>query len=78
MMVSFSGAILAIAIAGLLGPSVINAIIAISAVTWVKYWSLLDPMVLKIKQELYIEAAKVTGSKNISILFKYILQICLL
>ena len=30
-------------------------------------------MVLKIKQELYIEAAKVTGSKSKHILFHYIL-----
>lgn len=73
MMVSFPGLILAIAIAGLLGPSVINAIIAIAAVTWVKYARLSRAMVLKIKQELYIEAAKVTGSKTYSILFKYIL-----
>lgn len=73
MMVSFPGLILAIAIAGLLGPSIVNAIIAISAVTWVKYARLARSMVLKIKQELYIEAAKVTGSKNINILFKYVL-----
>lgn len=73
MMVSFPGLILAIAIAGLLGPSVINAIIAISAVTWVKYARLSRSMVLKIKEELYIEAAKVTGSKTYNILFKYIL-----
>lgn len=73
MMVSFPGLILAIAIAGLLGPSVINAIIAISAVTWVKYARLSRAMVLKIKQEVYIEAAKVTGSRTYGILFKYIL-----
>ncbi|MDY2573284.1 nickel transporter permease [Fusobacterium necrophorum subsp. funduliforme] len=73
MMVAFPGLILAIAIAGLLGPNVINAIIAISAVTWVKYARLSRSMVLKIKQELYIEAAKVTGSKSKHILFYYIL-----
>ena len=73
MMVSFPGIILAIAIAGLLGPSMTNAIIAISAVTWPKYARLSRSMVLKIKKELYIEAAKLTGSKDKDILFKYIL-----
>lgn len=73
MMVAFPGLILAIAIAGLLGPSVTNAIIAISSVTWVKYARLARSMVLKIKQELFIEAAKVTGSTNTHILFHYIL-----
>ena len=73
MMVSFPGIILAIAIAGLLGPSMINAIIAISSVTWPKYARLSRSMVLKIKKELYVEAAKLTGSKDKDILFKYIL-----
>lgn len=73
MMIAFPGLILAIAIAGLLGPSILNAIIAISAVSWTKYARLSRSMVLKIKQELYVSAAKVTGSKNLSILLKYII-----
>ena len=73
MMIAFPGLILAIAIAGLLGPSVRNAIIAISAVTWTKYARLARSMVLKIKQELYVEAAKITGSRDYSIIFKYII-----
>lgn len=72
MMISFPGLILAIAIAGLLGPNVINAIIAISAVTWVKYARLSRSMVLKVKEELYIEAAEVIGTNKINILRKYI------
>ena len=70
---SFPGIILAIAIAGLLGPSMTNAIIAISAVTWPKYARLSRSMVLKIKKELYVEAARLTGSRNKEILFRYIL-----
>ena len=73
MMVSFPGIILAIAIAGLLGPSMTNAIIAISSVTLPKYARLSRSMVLKIKKELYVEAARLTGSKDKDILFKYIL-----
>ena len=73
MMIAFPGLMLAIAIAGLLGPSVRNAIIAISAVTWTKYARLARSMVLKIKQELYVEAAKITGSRNYSVIFKYII-----
>ena len=73
MMIAFPGLILAIAIAGLLGPSVINSIIAISAVTWTKYARLSRSMVLKIKQELYVEAAKATGSRDYSILLKYMM-----
>ena len=73
MMIAFPGLILAIAIAGLLNPSVKNSIIAIAAVTWTKYARLARSMVLKIKQELYVEAAKITGSRDYSIIFKYII-----
>ncbi len=73
MMIAFPGLILAIAIAGLLNPSVKNSIIAIAAVTWTKYARLARSMVLKIKQELYVKAAKITGSKDYSIIFKYII-----
>lgn len=73
MMISFPGLVLAIAIAGILGASITNAIIAIATVTWTKYARLARSMVLKIKEEKYIEAAKVTGTKDMKILFKYIL-----
>ncbi len=73
MMIAFPGLILAIAIAGLLGPSVSNAIIAISSVAWTKYARLSRSMVIKVKQELYVEAAKVTGTKDFKILLKYII-----
>lgn len=73
MMIAFPGLILAIAIAGLLGPSVSNAIIAISSVAWTKYARLSRSMVIKVKQELYVEAAKVTGTKDLKILLKYII-----
>ena len=73
MMIAFPGLILAIAIAGLLNPSVKNSIIAIAAVTWTKYARLARSMVLKIKQELYVKAAKLTGSKDYSVIFKYII-----
>ena len=73
MMIAFPGLILVIAIAGLLNPSVKNSVIAIAAVTWTKYARLARSMVLKIKQELYVKAAKLTGSKDYSVIFKYII-----
>ena len=46
MMISFPGVILAIAIAGIMGGSLINAMIALTAVTWTKYARLSRSMVL--------------------------------
>ena len=62
-MLAFPDLILAIAIAGILGPSFGNTIIAILAVSWTKYARLARSTVLKIKQRDYIAAARTTGSK---------------
>ncbi len=73
MMISFPGLVLAIAIAGLLGPNLANAVIAISAVSWTKYARLARSMALKIKGSLYIEAAVVTGTRTPDILLRHVL-----
>lgn len=68
MMISFPGMILAIAIAGMLGPSLRNGVIAITAVSWTKYARLARSMVLKVKRNLYVEAAIVNGTSTFKIL----------
>lgn len=73
MMISFPGMILAIAIAGILSGSLINAIIALTAVTWTKYARLARSMVLKIKKRDFVEAAVVNGGKPLHILWRHIL-----
>lgn len=73
MMISFPGLVLAIAIAGLLGPNMVNAVISISAVSWTKYARLSRSMVLKVKKSLYIEAAVVNGTKTATILWRHVL-----
>lgn len=71
MMIAFPDLILAIAIAGILGASLINGIIAILVVSWTKYARLARSMVLKIKNRDYISAARVTGSKDAHIISWY-------
>ncbi|MGN0711585.1 MAG: nickel transporter permease [Anaerovoracaceae bacterium] len=73
MMISFPGMVLAIAIAGLLGASMFNAVMAIAAVTWTKYARLSKSLVLKLKTGSYIEAAIVAGAKTPAMLFRHIL-----
>ena len=62
MMISFPGLVLAIAIAGMLGPNMVNAVIAIAVVSWTKYARLARSLVLRIRKNVYIEAAVVTGT----------------
>ena len=73
MMISFPGMILAIAVAGILGGSLINAMIALTIVTWTKYARLARSMVLKIKKRDFVEAAIVCGGKPLHILMSHIL-----
>lgn len=73
MMISFPGMILAIAIAGILGGSLFNAIVALTVVTWTKYARLARSMVLKVKKRDFVEAAIVNGGTSTHILWKHIL-----
>ena len=73
MMISFPGVILAIAIAGIMGGSLINAMIALTAVTWTKYARLSRSMVLKIKRREFVDAAVVSGGSAAHILWVHIL-----
>ena len=73
MMVSFPGMVFAIAIAGILGASVKNAVIAVALVSWTKYARLARSLVLKIRNRDFVSAAIVTGSKTPYILIKYML-----
>lgn len=73
MMISFPGVILAIAIAGILGGSLVNAMIAMLCVTWTKYARLSRSMVLKIKKRDFVDAAIVSGGSAPHILWMHIL-----
>lgn len=73
MMVSFPGMALAIAMAGIMGPSISNAVLAITMVSWTKYARLSRSLVLKIKHEDYILAAKLSGTRTRHILWRYLL-----
>lgn len=73
MMISFPGVILAIAIAGILGGSLINAMIAMLCVTWTKYARLARSMVLKIKKRDFVDAAVVSCGSALHILWVHIL-----
>ena len=73
MMISFPGLVLAIAMAGIMGASVKNAVIAITVVSWTKYARLSRSLVLKIKETDYIRAAKVTGCKTVHIITRHII-----
>jgi peptide/nickel transport system permease protein len=70
---SFPPIVLALAIAAVLGPSLQNAMIAITLVWWPEYARLMRSEVLKLKNEDYVLAAECLGVPNLRILFGHIL-----
>lgn len=70
---AFPSLVLAITLAVALGPSLINAAIAIAVVYVPTYFRMIRGQVLSIKQEMFVEMAKVLGLPTKRIMFKHIL-----
>jgi len=70
---AFPPLILAMAIAGALGPSLTNAIIAIAAVTWAVYARLARGQVLSLRRREYVEAARSIGASRTRVLARHLL-----
>ena len=71
-MYAFPGFILAIAVAAMLGPGIINITLAVAVIYIPTYFRLVRGQTLTIKEELYVEAARAIGAPGITILWKYI------
>lgn len=70
---AFPGLVLAIAIAAMLGPGVINMSLAIAVVYIPSYFRVIRSQVLTVKELPYVEAAIVMGARDRDILFRYVL-----
>ena len=73
IMLAFPGVVLAIAIAGILGGSIVNTILALVVVSWAKYARLIRSAVIKFKHDDFIAAARLNGAKTLTILWRHIL-----
>ena len=70
---AFPALILAMAIAGALGPSLTNAIIAIAAVTWAVYARLVRGQILSLRRREFVEAARAMGASRTRIVLRHLL-----
>ena len=69
---SFPGLILAIVMAAMLGPGVINISLAIAVIYVPTYFRMVRGQVLSVKEELYVEAARSIGARAVTVMFRYI------
>jgi peptide/nickel transport system permease protein len=74
---AFPALILAIAISAVLGPSLINAVLAVAVVWWPQYSRLVRGRVLSVRHETYVEAARALGVPELRIAVRHVLPQCL-
>lgn len=72
---AFPGILLAIALAGIMGPGIENVVIALCIVGWVGFARLARAQVYSIKERDHILAAKALGSGSLVIVIKHILPL---
>lgn len=70
---SFPTIILAMVICAALGPSLVNALLAMVVVWWPSYARVMRSMVITVKSNEYIEASKSLGASSLRIFFREIL-----
>lgn len=70
---AFPGLVLALAVAGVLGGGVQNAIIALGVISWPKYARLARGLTLTQKDSAYMMAARLSASSTPKLLWKHIL-----
>jgi len=77
MLLSFPPVLLAIGIVAVMGPSLYNAMIAIGVAQMPVYARLVRGLVLSLKEQQYVEAARALGAHDSRILLRHILPNCL-
>ncbi len=77
LFLSIPGLVLAIAIVSVLGPGIVNAMLALAVVWWPGYVRLIDAKTQALKEEAYIEAARSLGAGSLRIIVRYLLPGCL-
>jgi peptide/nickel transport system permease protein len=70
---AFPSLILAMAIAGALGPSLQNALIAVAVVTWPVYARLVRGQVLSLREREFVQAARSVGATDSLIIRRHLL-----
>lgn len=73
ILLAFPGLVLALVIAGMLGPGLINVLIALAAVWWVEYARFVRGIVLAVKEKEFVLAARASGTSDLGIVTRHIL-----
>ena len=70
---AFPGLVFALAIAGVLGGGMMNAVLALAAISWPKYARIARGLTLAQKNEPYLQAARLAGCSTSQLIFRHVL-----
>jgi len=73
ILLAFPGLLLAIALVAVLGPSLVNAILALTLIGWVGYARLVRGQVLRAREFEYVQAARALGAPTLRILTRHVI-----
>jgi peptide/nickel transport system permease protein len=73
VLLAFPGILLAIALAAILGPGIIDLIIALAAIGWTGYARLVRGEILSLRERDYVVASRSLGAKPSRLLFRHLL-----
>jgi peptide/nickel transport system permease protein len=65
--------ILALAIAGMLGPGIVNVMLGLVSVWWVGYARVVRGLVLAVRERQYVEAARCLGARDRRLILRHVL-----
>ncbi|GAB6145886.1 ABC transporter permease [Desulfocicer niacini] len=77
VMLALPGIILALVIAGVLGPSMVNLMLALIITGWTGFARVIRSTVLSLKELAFVESAKAMGASDLRILLVHIVPNCL-
>lgn len=73
ILLAFPQMVLAIAVAGILGGGMFNAMLAMGITGWTIYARLARAQVLALKREAFVDAARLSGCSSLAIMFRTLL-----
>jgi peptide/nickel transport system permease protein len=73
VLLAFPSLLLALAVAGTLGPGLLHLALAMIAVWWVDYARIVRGLVLGVKEQPYIESARALGVNRVRLTMRYVL-----
>ena len=73
LLFAFPFLLLAIAFVSIMGPSLINMMLVLGAVSWITYARLVRGLVLSLREEEYVIAARALGASDREIILRHIL-----